>query len=178
MLSKLARSGNWGYAKTPNLVDRVKLEQAAGHKVQVFHPREDSRTLPDFITSHDNKVIESQAVECSEELKKLVEIDTCFVAIDEAQFFDPSLVNVCLDLTQQGKHLLIAGLDLNFKGLPFGPMPQLLACASQVHKYSARCRYPGCQQYAIFSQRLVDGRPASYYEKEKVIGGEELYEPR
>lgn len=162
--------------KTKTLIKRIVQLRTDGFTVAVFAPRLDTRSPNGRIRSHDNQVIKATPVDNPQAIVQQVSEQDDFVAIDETQFFDESIVDVCLNLVADGKHVLVSGLDLDFRGMPFGPMPQLLACAEVVHKMWANCVV--CGEPAYFSQRLLDGRPATFYEKVVVIGGAELYEPR
>jgi len=105
-----------------------------------------------------------------------VDPDTTVVAVDEAQFFDPEVVEVCRDLAERGVRVIVAGLDTDFRGEPFGPMPTLMAQAERVDKLQAICMI--CGNMASRTQRLVDGKPARYDDPVVIVGASELYEAR
>jgi thymidine kinase len=148
--------------KTETLIRRIQELRDAGYAVAVFRPFVDTRSPGDGLRSHSGLELAATVVSTADELRQRVSEKDQFVAIDEAQFFDEGIVDVCLDLAGAGKHLLVSGLDLDFRGMPFGPMPRLLACAQRIHKLAARCSV--CGEAAFFSQRLVNGRPAAFFE--------------
>jgi thymidine kinase len=162
--------------KTETLIRRIQELRDAGYAVAVFRPFVDTRSPGDGLRSHSGLELAATVVSTADELRQRVSEKDQFVAIDEAQFFDEGIVDVCLDLAGAGKHLLVSGLDLDFRGMPFGPMPRLLACAQRIHKLAARCSV--CGEAAFFSQRLVNGRPAAFFERVVLPGGAELYQPR
>jgi thymidine kinase len=163
--------------KTTKLIERAKEYRNNGAGVLVFYPAADNRSLVGQLSSHDGLKFAAQKVENANVLReKALSAAEQYIVIDEAQFFDEAIVDVCLELTAQGRNLLVAGLDLDFRGKPFGPVPQLMACADKIEKLAAKCSV--CEDQAYFSQRLPDGRPANYFEEIVVPGGSELYQPR
>lgn len=164
--------------KTNELIKRVRKLRADGFGVAVFAPLLDTRSPEAKIQSHDNEEIAATPISRPWEIVDHVSGEDEIVAIDETQFFDESIIDVCLNLVISGKNVLASGLDLDFRGMPFGPMPRLLACAEKVEKLWATCAIPDCSEQAHFSQRLVDGRPATFFEKVVLVGGADLYEPR
>ena len=156
--------------KTEELVRRVKRAQYGKQKVQVFKPKIDNRYSEDHVQSHDANKVLSIPVSSSAEILNLVDDNTRVVGIDEAQFFDKGIVDVCNKLAYRGKRVIAAGLDMDFRGQPFGPMPDLLAIAESVTKLSAICLV--CGAPATRSQRLVqnDGIVA--------VGATDIYEAR
>ena len=161
--------------KSEELIRRVKRALLAKQKVQVFKPAVDDRYDAVRVASHDGRTFEAVAVENVAALTKRVEADTQVVAIDEAQFFDESLVGFALDLAEAGKRVLIAGLDLDFRGESFGPLPELLAQAEVVEKLTAIC---SCGRAATRTQRLIGGHPAHFDDPVILVGAAESYEPR
>jgi thymidine kinase len=162
--------------KTAQLILRVTQAQAIGRKVQVFKPRLDTRGLSHEVQSCTGLHIEAMPVGDATDILKLLDPNTNVVALDEAQFFEPSVVNVCRALADQGKRVIVAGLDMDFRGEPFGPTPQLLAVAEVVHKLTALCTV--CGEPASFTQRLVNGKPAGFSDPVVLVGDRDLYEPR
>ena len=161
--------------KSEELIRRVKRAVLAKQKVQVFKPVVDDRYDAVRVASHDGRTWEATAVENVAALTKLLKPDTQVVAVDEAQFLDESLVPFVLDLAEAGKRVLIAGLDLDFRGEPFGAVPALLAQAEVVEKLTAIC---GCGRAATRTQRLIGGHPAHFDDPVILVGAAESYEPR
>jgi thymidine kinase len=162
--------------KTAQLILKVTQAQAIGLKVQVFKPKLDTRGLSHEVRSCAGLHIEARPVGDATDILKLLEPNTNVVALDEAQFFELAVVNVCRALADRGKRVIVAGLDMDFRGEPFGPMPQLLAMAEVVHKLTALCTV--CGEPASFTQRLVNGKPARYSDPIVLVGDRGLYEPR
>jgi len=163
--------------KSEELIRRVKRALIAGQTVMVFKPRLDDRYHASDVVSHDGKRIEALSVADSSELSRnlpnpLPEV----VAVDEAQFFDPGLVKLLLELAQQGVRVIVGGLDMDFRAEPFGIMPELLARAEYVEKLTAVC--PVCGAPATRTQRLVNGQPARFDDPVILGGAHEAYEPR
>ena len=154
--------------KTEELIRRMRRAQIAGQKVEIFKPASDVRYDNESVVSHDKNSIPSTPVESSSNMLLLAD-DVQVVGIDEAQFFDDGLVEVANTLANQGKRVVIAGLDLDFKGRPFGPMPNLLATAEYVTKLHAICKRTGGP--AHFSHRTVAG------DQTFMLGETEAYEP-
>lgn len=162
--------------KSEELIRRVRRAQIARQNVQVFKPSLDDRYGVDSVTSHDGRVTMAIPIEKAGEILKQVLPETTVVAIDEAQFLDDQIVAVCRKLADEGLRVIVTGLDLDFRGEPFGPMPLLMAEAEQVDKLSAICVISG--QPATRSQRLINGKPAHYHDPVILIGAQETYEPR
>jgi thymidine kinase len=156
--------------KSEELIRRVRRAQIARQKVQLFKPRVDARFSTGEIVSHSEMKMPSQAVDEATEILSHVDPDTRVVAIDEGQFFDMSLVDVVDTLASRGLRVIVAGLDQDYQGRPFEPMPQLMAVAEYVDKTLAVCMQ--CGAPANRSQRLV---PA---EDRVVVGGAREYEAR
>ncbi len=142
--------GSMFSGKTEELIRRLRRAQFARQRVEIFKPRIDSRFGNDRVVSHDQNEIPSSAVDRAVEILSRSE-DFEVVGIDEAQFFDHEIVNVANDLANRGKRVIIAGLDMDFKGNPFGPMPALMATAEYVTKVHAVCMRTG--NLANFSYR-------------------------
>jgi thymidine kinase len=162
--------------KTEELIRRVKRAQIAKQKVQVYKPSVDTRYELEKVTSHSGVHFEAAAVAGSADILSTLEKDTEVVAIDEAQFFDSSIPQVCNELAERGLRVIVAGLDMDFRGEPFGPMPVLMAQAEQVDKLQAICQ--SCGAPASRTQRLINGQPASYDDPVILVGAEEVYEAR
>jgi thymidine kinase len=145
--------GSMFSGKSEELIRRLRRAQIARQKVQIFKPTVDSRYGDDHIVSHSEMRIPSRAVSSSRALLDLVEADTEVVGIDEGQFFDQDLPAVCNALADQGKRVIVAGLDQDYLGKPFEPMPQLLAIAEYITKTLAICMV--CGNPANHTQRLV-----------------------
>lgn len=162
--------------KTEELIRRVKRARIAKQKVQVFKHSLDDRYDADRVTSHSGADMEAIPVREAHQILELLEPDTEVVAIDEAQFFDWGIAEVCNELAEKGLRVIVAGLDMDFRGEPFGPVPLLMAQAEQVDKLQAVCVV--CGAPASRTQRLINGRPASYDDPIILVGAKEVYEPR
>src|SRR3712207_1222350 len=151
-------TGSMFSGKTEELIRRVRCALYAHRSAQVFKHTIDTRSENAEIRSHNGVPHKALAVSTSEELLGKVEETTDVVAIEEAQFFDEGIIEVCRRLADAGDEVIAAGLDMDFKGEPFGPVPRLLAEADEVVKLRAICAR--CGREASRSQRLIDGRPA------------------
>jgi thymidine kinase len=169
--------GSMFSGKTEELLRRIRRAEIARKRLQVFKPAIDHRYGIERVASH-NGVVRSDAVVVANaaELLSQIETDAEVIAIDEVQFFDWQIAEVCDHLADQGKRVIVAGLDQDFRGEPFGPMPLLLAMAEQVDKLHAICVV--CGAPATRTQRLIDGRPARYDDPIILVGGSESYEAR
>lgn len=144
--------GSMFSGKTEELIRRLKRAQFAKQRVEIFKPTVDTRFADEMVVSHDENEIRCTPVPASANITLLANnIDV--VGIDEAQFFDDEIVNVCNDLANRGIRVIVAGLDMDFKGNPFGPMPALMATAEYVTKVHAVCTKTG--NLAHFSHRTV-----------------------
>jgi thymidine kinase len=168
--------GSMFCGKTEELIRRTRRAVIARQKVQVFKPIIDNRYSVERVTSHNGQNIEAQPIAKPGEIPALLLPDTTVVAIDECQFFDSSVVDVVTDLAARGLRVICAGLDLDFRAEPFGPMPQLLARAEEVVKLHAICVI--CGEEASRTQRLVNGSPARFDDPIIMIGAKEVYEAR
>lgn len=162
--------------KTEELIRRIRVLQFAKKNILVIKPKIDNRYSEDEIASHSGYKVKSVNATCASDILRLVTKETEVVAIDEAQFFDKELVLVCEQLADQGKRVMVAGLDRDFRGEPFGVIPELLTRAEFVTKLSAVC--VKCGAPATRTQRLVNGKPASYKDPIVLVGASESYEPR
>lgn len=168
--------GSMFCGKTEELLRRVRRAVIAKQRIQVFKPALDTRYHAARVTSHNGTGIEAQAVGSASEILTALAPDTTVVAVDEVQFFDDEVVAVCDALAEQGVRVICAGLDTDFRGQPFGPMPQLLARAEFVDKLQAICVL--CGEAASRTQRLINGEPACYDDPIVLIGADEVYEAR
>jgi thymidine kinase len=168
--------------KSRELIRLMHIAEIAGQRIAIFKPRIDTRYSHSDVASHDGITKGAYAVDTAREILSLLAAEPELpevVAIDEAQFFDAGLPSVCLWLVDRGRRVVVAGLDRNFRGEPFGSMPDLLACADEVLKLRAvcmRCKDP--RVTASLPQRLIDNRPAPYDSPELMVGGAECYEAR
>jgi thymidine kinase len=161
--------GSMFSGKTEELIRRLRRAQIARLKVEIFKPRTDNRFHETDVVSHDANSIHSTPVDNSSAIL-LLGSDVQVVGIDEAQFFDEELPNVCNILANRGVRVIVAGLDMDFKGKPFGPMPDLMAIAESVTKVHAVC--VKCGNPALYSYRLVSNADTV------LLGEKESYEPR
>jgi len=168
--------GSMFSGKTEELIRRVRRAQIARQKVQVFKPTLDNRYADRRVRSHSGAQLDAVPVQTAPEILALVQPDTEVVAIDEGQFFDWSIADVCNAMADRGKRVIIAGLDMDFRGEPFGPMPLLMAQAEMVDKLWAICVV--CGASAGRTQRLINGQPASYDDPVILVGASEVYEAR
>jgi thymidine kinase len=168
--------GSMFCGKTEELIRRVRRAQIARQKVQVFKPAIDTRYAKREVTSHNGMQVEAVPVESVSQLQTLIEQDTTVVALDETQFFDDTIITLCDTLAIQGTRVIIAGLDMDFRGEPFGPMPTLMARAERVDKLQAICVV--CGGPASRTQRLINGQPAAYNDPIILVGASEVYEAR
>jgi thymidine kinase len=160
--------GSMFSGKTEELIRRLKRAKFAKQKVEIFKPSIDTRYDDEKVVSHDSNEIRSTPVPSSENIRILAD-DVDVVGIDEAQFFDDGIVAVCNDLANRGIRVVVAGLDMDFKGNPFGPMPALMATAEYVTKVHAVCTRTG--NLAHYSHRTIDN------DKLVVLGETQEYEP-
>src|SRR3990172_6859454 len=168
--------GSMFSGKTDELIRRLRRATIARQKVQVFKPAIDNRYNESKVTSHAGNDFDAWPIRSSAEILPNLAPDTTVIAIDEAQFFDPQIVFVTQQLADRGMRVIVAGLDTDFRGEPFGPMPTLMAQAEQVDKLHAICMI--CGEEAARTQRLVNGKPARYDDPVVIIGASELYEAR
>ena len=168
--------GSMFSGKTEELIRRLKRAEYAKQKVQVFKPSLDDRYSESDVSSHAGRRLEAQVVKTADEIADLIEEDTDVVGIDEVQFFGWEIAELCSWLAEQGKRVIVAGLDMDFRCEPFGPMPILMAQAEHVSKLQAICMI--CGAPASRTQRLVDGKPVPFDAPVIVVGAEEVYEAR
>jgi thymidine kinase len=162
--------------KTEELIRRIKVLQFAKKKIVVIKPSIDNRYSGDEIASHSGYRVKGVNASSAKDILNLINKDTEVVAIDEAQFFDKDLVKIVESLADRGIRVMVAGLDRDFRGEPFGVIPELLTRAEFITKLSAVCS--SCGNPATRTQRLVNGKPASYNDPIVLVGAAEAYEPR
>lgn len=160
--------GSMFSGKTEELIRRMKRAQIARQRVEIFKPAIDVRYSEQNVVSHEGNAIPSTPVDSSASIL-LMGNDIDVVGIDEAQFFDAGIVDVCNQLADRGVRVIVAGLDLDFRGVPFGPMPALCAIADDVRKVHAIC--VRCGALAYVSHRIVEG------DKQVLLGEKMEYEP-
>jgi thymidine kinase len=163
--------------KSEDLIRRVRRAVIARKQVQVFKSHLDARYAGLYsVSTHDGKTVEAEPVDSSEEIMSRRRPETEVVAVDEVQFLDEGIVPVANTLADQGVRVVVAGIDMDFRGMPFGPMPTLLAVAEIVDKLQAICVI--CGDPASRNQRLVNGQPALWDSPTIMVGGRETYEAR
>lgn len=160
--------GSMFSGKTEELIRRLKRAKFAHQRVEIFKPAIDTRYSEEEVVSHDSNSIASTPIDSSASIV-LFSSDIDVVGIDEAQFFDEGLVDVCNQLANNGIRVIIAGLDMDFKGIPFGPMPNLCAIADEVTKVHAIC--VKCGNLAYVSHRTTNN------DKRVLLGEKDTYEP-
>ncbi|TMW72149.1 thymidine kinase [Alteribacter natronophilus] len=168
--------GSMFSGKSEELIRRVRRASYGKLKVQVFKPELDNRYSAEEVVSHNGNKVYALPVKESSDIPALIENGTQVVAIDEVQFFSSDILEIVQDLADQGVRVICAGLDQDFRGEPFGCMPQLMAIAETVTKLQAICL--SCGSPASRTQRLIDGKPASYHDPIILVGASESYEPR
>jgi thymidine kinase len=169
-------TGSMFSGKTDELIRRLRRATIARQKVQVFKPVIDNRYAVEKVTSHAGSDYEAIPIRHASEIITCLEPATTVVAIDEAQFFDDEVIQIAHTLADRGLRVIVAGLDTDFRGEPFGPMPVLMAQAERVDKLQAICMV--CGEPATRTQRLVNGHPARYDDPVVIVGAAELYEAR
>jgi thymidine kinase len=168
--------GSMFSGKSEELIRRVRRASYGKLKVQVFKPALDNRYSTEEVVSHNGTKVLAKPVKTSLEILELMEFDTQVVAIDEVQFFDEEIIPVVQSLADQGIRVIVAGLDQDFRGEPFGPVPTLMALAETVTKLQAICL--SCGSPASRTQRLINDQPANYNDPIILVGASESYEPR
>lgn len=164
--------GSMFSGKTEELIRRIKRAQIAKQKAQIFKPLIDDRYSVNHVTSHSSLKISAQTIQNPEEMLNLLEDNTRIVGVDEAQFFTPSVVDICHRLANRGLRVIVAGLDMDYRGVPFGPMPMLMATAEYVTKIQAICTV--CGNPATRTQR----RKLEQESGQILVGADEFYEAR
>ena len=168
--------GSMFSGKTDELIRRLRRATIARQNVQVFKPAIDVRYAVEKVTSHAGSDYAAIPVEKAADIRKRLDRKATVVAIDEAQFFDDEIVQVVEELAAKRIRVIVAGLDTDFRGEPFGPMPELMARAERVDKIQAICMV--CGEPASRTQRLVNGKPARFNDPVVIVGAAEMYEAR
>jgi thymidine kinase len=163
--------------KSEELIRRVRRAIIAKKKIQVFKSHLDERYAGIYqVSSHDGRTVNAEPVDTTEQIARLLLPDTQVVAIDEAQFLDAGIVDLVTSIANRGLRVIVAGTDTDFRGEPFGAMPQLLTVAEVVDKLHAICVV--CGNPASRNQRLIGGKPARYDSPTIMVGSTESYEAR
>lgn len=168
--------GSMFSGKSEELIRRVKRAQFAKQKIIVFKPEIDARYSKEEVVSHNGTKVIAIPVPSSKHIREFDKTGYEIIAIDEVQFFDEGIVETVIELANEGFRVILAGLDQDFRGEPFGPMPQLLAIAEHITKLQAVCMV--CGSPASRTQRLVNGKPAGYDDPVVLVGAAESYEAR
>lgn len=169
-------TGSMFSGKTDEMIRRLRRATIARQKVQVFKPVIDNRYHSEQVTSHAGTAYNAIPIQRAADILKLLEKETTVVAVDEAQFFDDEITTIVQQLADRGIRVIVAGLDTDFRGEPFGCMPVLMAIAEKVDKLQAICMV--CGEPASRTQRLVNGKPARYDDPVIIVGASEMYEAR
>jgi thymidine kinase len=168
--------GSMFCGKTDELIRRLRRATIAKQNVMVFKPAIDDRYESQRVASHAGSTFDAIPVNRAHEILEKVTDEVTVVGIDEAQFMDDEIIGVVTSLADKGIRVIVAGLDQNFKGEPFGCMPTLMALAEKVDKLQAICMV--CGEPASRTQRLVNGKPARYDDPVIIVGASEMYEAR
>ena len=168
--------GSMFSGKSEELIRRLRRAEFAKQKIMVFKHSLDARKTIKYVISHNSTKIEAFAIRDPESILDHINDNIDIVGIDEVQFFDLGIINVILKLIDAGKKVLVAGLDLDFRGIPFGPMPALMALSDKTLKLKAIC--VNCGSDAHHSQRIVNGEPAKFNDPIILPGAEECYQAR
>ncbi|MEC1672661.1 thymidine kinase [Bacillus mojavensis] len=168
--------GSMFSGKSEELIRRVKRATYAKQEVRVFKPVIDNRYSEDAVVSHNGTSMTSYAITSAADIWDHISESTDVIAVDEVQFFDRAIINVLSALADKGYRVIAAGLDMDFRGEPFGVVPDIMAIAESVTKLQAVCSV--CGSPASRTQRLIDGKPASYDDPVILVGASESYEAR
>ncbi|WP_087973646.1 thymidine kinase [Oceanobacillus rekensis] len=168
--------GSMFSGKSEELIRRVRRATYANLSVRVFKPAIDDRYDDTAVVSHNGTSTIARPIQKSIEILDHIDNNVDIVGIDEVQFFDENVVEIAEELANRGIRVIIAGLDTDFRGEPFGPVPKLMALSESVTKLNAIC--PICGSPASRTQRLINGKPASYDDPIILVGASESYEPR
>lgn len=171
-----AIAGGMFSGKTEELIRRLRRATIAKQRIQVFKPKIDNRYDEEKVVSHMGQNFEADPVVNASEMLDKVKKDSSVVAIDGVQLMDSKVVDVVEKLADSGKRVIVAGLDMDFRGVPFGPMPDLMARAEVVDKLHAICVV--CGGEASRTQRLINGQPANFNDPVVFVGATEVYEAR
>lgn len=162
--------------KTEELIRRIKVLEYAHKNIVVFKPLIDNRYDSQMVVSHAGSKVDGHAIACAKDIMRYINEEVEVVAIDEVQFFDEEIIEICDQLAGNGKRVIVSGLDMDFRGEPFKVMPALLTKAEFVTKLTAVCTI--CGSPATRTQRLINGKPASYHDPIIQVGASERYEAR
>ena len=168
--------GSMFSGKSDELIRRLKRCEYAKLNIQVFKHNLDNRVTIEHVRAHNGSMIKAIAISKIELLLESITQDTEVIGIDEIQFFDKNIIEIILKLVKNGKRVIGAGLDLDFRGIPFGSIPELMAIADKVTKLKAICME--CGEDSHYTQRLVNGRPARNDDPIVLIGAEDCYQAR
>lgn len=168
--------GSMFSGKSEELIRRVRRAQFAKQKIAVFKPQIDNRYSEEAVVSHNGTTVIAHPIEKAEEMWSYIDDEYDVIAIDEAQFFGQDIIEAVQKLADHGYRVILAGLDQDFKGVPFGPMPYLMAISEQVTKLQAVCSE--CGSPASRTQRLINGEPVKADDPIILVGASEAYEPR
>lgn len=168
--------GSMFSGKSEELIRRVRRTQFARQKAVVFKPAIDNRYAEESVVSHNGASVLAKSIAKSVDIFNHLDEGWDVIAIDEVQFFDEEIVEVAKHLADNGYRVILAGLDQDFRGEPFGPVPKLMALAEVVTKLQAVCAVCGGQ--ASRTQRLINNQPANYHDPVILVGASEAYEPR
>ncbi|MFB0634078.1 thymidine kinase [Bacillus rugosus] len=168
--------GSMFSGKSEELIRRVKRATYAKQEVRVFKPVIDNRYSEDAVVSHNGTSMTSYAISSAADIWDHISESTDVIAVDEVQFFDQDIVEILSSLADKGYRVIAAGLDMDFRGEPFGVVPNIMAIAESVTKLQAVCSV--CGSPASRTQRLIDGKPASYDDPVILVGASESYEAR
>ncbi|MBV5191987.1 thymidine kinase [Staphylococcus chromogenes] len=169
-------TGSMFSGKSEELIRRLRRGVYAKQKVIVFKPTIDDRYHKEKVVSHNGNAIEAINITEAKEIEQHDLSDVDIIGIDEIQFFDRTVVDIAQDLAKKGYRVITAGLDMDFKGEPFDPVPEMLAVSEHITKLQAVCAV--CGASSSRTQRLIDGRPAKYDDPIIMVGANESYEPR
>lgn len=169
-------TGSMFSGKSEELIRRLRRGVYAKQKVIVFKPTIDDRYHKEKIVSHNGNAIEAINITEAKEIEQHDLSDVDIIGIDEIQFFDRTVVEIAQSLAKKGYRVITAGLDMDFKGEPFDPVPEMLAVSEHITKLQAVCAV--CGASSSRTQRLIDGRPAKYDDPIIMVGANESYEPR
>jgi len=169
-------TGSMLCGKTDELIRRLRRATIARQKIQVFKPIIDNRYHVEKVTSHAGSQFDALPIQNAADILTHLDKDTTVVGVDEAQFFDMEIITIVQKLADRGIRVLVAGLDTDFRGEPFGCMPTLMAQAEHLDKLNAICMV--CGEPACRTQRLVNGKPAHYHDPVIIVGASEMYEAR
>ncbi|WP_440897915.1 thymidine kinase [Amphibacillus sp. Q70] len=168
--------GSMFSGKSEELIRRIRRAKYGNLKVCVFKPAIDNRYSEETVVSHNGNSIKAYAVTSVSDIVDKIDADLDVIGIDEVQFFNEEIIDTISQLADQGFRVIVAGLDTNFRGEPFGVVPELMALSESVTKLNAIC--PRCGSPASRTQRLINGEPASYDDPIILVGASESYEPR